>query len=136
MYRPKTRRIQRLFCHPAAPTPTHRPPSVTDDTSAVRLLHLEDSRVDHALVKFALQRSQFRADLTLVDTLDDFRREVTQGGYAAVLADYHLPGFTGLDAWDVVRETGVVTVSERGATRMDDRASDASIERRKKEGYF
>ena len=107
MYRPKTRRIQRLFCHPAAPTPTHRPPSVTDDTPAVRLLHLEDSRVDHALVKFALQRSQFRADLTLVDTLDDFRREVTQGSYAAVLADYHLPGFTGLDAWDVVRETGV-----------------------------
>ena len=29
-----------------------------------------------------------------------------------------------------------VTVSERGATRMDDRTSDASMERRKKEGYF
>ncbi len=28
------------------------------------------------------------------------------------------------------------TVSERGATRMDDRTSDASMERRKKEGYF
>jgi sulfate adenylyltransferase subunit 2 len=27
-------------------------------------------------------------------------------------------------------------VSERGATRMDDRASDAAMERRKKEGYF
>ena len=40
------------------------------------------------------------------------------------------------DAWDVVRETLQVTVSERGATRMDDRASDASMERRKKEGYF
>ncbi len=40
------------------------------------------------------------------------------------------------DAWDVVRETLLVTVSERGATRMDDRANDASMERRKKEGYF
>ena len=29
-----------------------------------------------------------------------------------------------------------VTISERGATRMDDRTSDASMERRKKEGYF
>ena len=26
--------------------------------------------------------------------------------------------------------------AERGATRMDDRTSDASMERRKKEGYF
>ena len=27
-------------------------------------------------------------------------------------------------------------VSERGATRMDDKTSDASMEKRKKEGYF
>jgi sulfate adenylyltransferase subunit 2 len=40
------------------------------------------------------------------------------------------------DASDVVAETLQVTVSERGATRMDDRTSDASMERRKKEGYF
>ena len=33
-------------------------------------------------------------------------------------------------------ETLTVTVSERGATRMDDRTSEASMERRKKEGYF
>jgi sulfate adenylyltransferase subunit 2 len=39
-------------------------------------------------------------------------------------------------AADVVAETLKVTVSERGATRMDDRTSDASMERRKKEGYF
>jgi sulfate adenylyltransferase subunit 2 len=40
------------------------------------------------------------------------------------------------DATEVVAETLTVTVSERGATRMDDRSSDASMERRKKEGYF
>jgi sulfate adenylyltransferase subunit 2 len=39
-------------------------------------------------------------------------------------------------AAEVVGETLTVTVSERGATRMDDRTSDASMERRKKEGYF
>jgi sulfate adenylyltransferase subunit 2 len=39
-------------------------------------------------------------------------------------------------AAEVVGETLAVTVSERGATRMDDRTSDASMERRKKEGYF
>ena len=40
------------------------------------------------------------------------------------------------DAADVVTETLSVTLSERGATRMDDRANDAAMERRKKEGYF
>ena len=40
------------------------------------------------------------------------------------------------DAADVVAETLSVTLSERGATRMDDRANDAAMERRKKEGYF
>jgi sulfate adenylyltransferase subunit 2 len=40
------------------------------------------------------------------------------------------------DAHDIVAETLHVTVSERGATRMDDRTSEASMERRKKEGYF
>ncbi|MDE2371019.1 MAG: sulfate adenylyltransferase subunit CysD [Burkholderiales bacterium] len=40
------------------------------------------------------------------------------------------------NAVEIVAETLSVTVSERGATRMDDRTSDASMERRKKEGYF
>jgi len=37
---------------------------------------------------------------------------------------------------EVIRETAATTVTERGATRMDDQTSDASMERRKKEGYF
>ena len=37
---------------------------------------------------------------------------------------------------EIVAETLAVTMSERGATRMDDRTSEASMERRKKEGYF
>ena len=40
------------------------------------------------------------------------------------------------DAGDVVLETLTVDVSERGATRMDDMTSEASMEKRKKDGYF
>ena len=36
----------------------------------------------------------------------------------------------------IIAETAVTTVTERGATRMDDQTSEASMERRKKEGYF
>jgi sulfate adenylyltransferase subunit 2 len=40
------------------------------------------------------------------------------------------------NASEVVVETLTVEVSERGATRMDDKTSDASMEKRKKDGYF
>lgn len=40
------------------------------------------------------------------------------------------------DAEAIVRETLTSRISERGATRIDDRASDAAMERRKREGYF
>ncbi|MBN9404937.1 MAG: sulfate adenylyltransferase subunit CysD [Burkholderiales bacterium] len=39
-------------------------------------------------------------------------------------------------AAEIVIETLAAEVSERGATRMDDKTSDASMEKRKKEGYF
>src|SRR6185503_12605534 len=40
------------------------------------------------------------------------------------------------NAEEIILETAATTVTERGATRMDDQTSDASMERRKKEGYF
>jgi sulfate adenylyltransferase subunit 2 len=39
-------------------------------------------------------------------------------------------------AGEIVIETLAAEVSERGATRMDDKTSDASMEKRKKDGYF
>lgn len=37
---------------------------------------------------------------------------------------------------DIIAETATTTITERGATRLDDQTSDASMEQRKKEGYF
>jgi sulfate adenylyltransferase subunit 2 len=36
----------------------------------------------------------------------------------------------------ILAETAATTISERGATRLDDQTSEASMEQRKKEGYF
>jgi sulfate adenylyltransferase subunit 2 len=36
----------------------------------------------------------------------------------------------------IIEETAITTITERGATRLDDQTSDASMEQRKKEGYF
>ena len=43
---------------------------------------------------------------------------------------------TAATAADIVIETLQADVSERGATRMDDKTSEASMEKRKKDGYF
>ena len=63
--------------------------------------------MDHTLVKFALQRAQMNHHLAMVDTMADFQAELASGQYDLVLADYHLPGFTGLDAWAHVQSSGI-----------------------------
>mgnify|MGYP000940141615 FL=1 len=40
------------------------------------------------------------------------------------------------DVASIIAETAVTTITERGATRLDDQTSEASMEQRKKEGYF
>ncbi|MDG2939087.1 sulfate adenylyltransferase subunit CysD [Bisgaard Taxon 10/6] len=37
---------------------------------------------------------------------------------------------------EIIKETAVAEISERSATRMDDRANEAAMEQRKKQGYF
>lgn len=36
----------------------------------------------------------------------------------------------------IIVETATTTITERGATRLDDQATEAAMEQRKKEGYF
>ena len=36
----------------------------------------------------------------------------------------------------IILETASTSISERGATRLDDQVSESSMELRKKEGYF
>ena len=43
---------------------------------------------------------------------------------------------TAATAGDIIAETATTRITERGATRMDDQTSEASMELRKKEGYF
>jgi sulfate adenylyltransferase subunit 2 len=43
---------------------------------------------------------------------------------------------TAANARQIIVETAAATVTERGATRLDDQTNDASMELRKKQGYF
>jgi signal transduction histidine kinase len=87
------------------PLPTTPPPpsSVPHD---FRVLHLEDSEPDHALALLHLQRAGLRVHAQRVETRAEFAAALTQP-WDLVLSDYHLPGFTGLDALQIlVAQTG------------------------------
>jgi two-component system cell cycle sensor histidine kinase/response regulator CckA len=72
----------------------------------LRLLIVEHTAADVELALIALKESGLRADHTLVQTLDEFRNALAGGNYDAVLSDYRLPGWSGLDALHALRESG------------------------------
>ncbi len=72
---------------------------------AVRLLHIEDSEPDHVLAMAQLRRAGLRVDATRVETRDEFRRALARP-WDVVLSDYNLPGFTGIEALQLLRATG------------------------------
>ena len=76
----------------------------TPAPTRLRILHLEDSELDHDLVRRSLARSGEAFELQRVESLEGFREAVKAVQYEVILADYRLPGFTALDAWQVLQE--------------------------------
>jgi len=70
---------------------------------SLRLLHLEDCEPDHALALLHLQRAGLRVRARRVETRAEFQKALDEP-WDLVLSDYHLPGFTGLDALQLLRE--------------------------------
>jgi signal transduction histidine kinase len=66
----------------------------------IRILHLEDSELDHDLVRRSLLKSGAKFDISRVDTLEEFDRLTEVCDFDVILADYHLTGFTAIDAWE------------------------------------
>lgn len=65
----------------------------------LRILHLEDSPADHELAAWTLRRAGLVDTIEQVDTLAGFESAVASQRHDVVIADYHLPAFTALDAW-------------------------------------
>ena len=68
----------------------------------IQLLHLEDSEVDHQLVCRALRKQGMAFHMVRVETLAEFQRQVHSQRFDLILADYRLPGFTAIDAWQAL----------------------------------
>jgi signal transduction histidine kinase len=70
----------------------------------IKILHLEDSLLDHQLVCRALEKAGLAFSIERVEDLPSFTR-ATGPEYAwdVILGDYRLEGFTALDAWHILQ---------------------------------
>ncbi|WP_022982849.1 histidine kinase [Ideonella sp. B508-1] len=73
----------------------------------LRVLHLEDSELDHELALAYLARGGLNVDAVRVDTEREFREALSQS-WDLILSDFNVPGFSGLKALEIVRELGVL----------------------------
>ena len=67
------------------------------------MLHLEDSEPDHALVMAQLRRSGLPVSVLRVETRADFTLALGER-WDVILSDYHLPGFTGVQALRLLQQ--------------------------------
>jgi len=71
----------------------------------LNILHLEDDRLDADRIRETLAAQGTVADMKLVHTEAAFRAALMVGNIDLVLSDYSLPGFSGLSALNILRET-------------------------------
>ncbi|MFO0604297.1 MAG: response regulator, partial [Polyangiales bacterium] len=72
-------------------------------TAPVRVLMVEDSEDDAALVLRALRRGGLAPEHERVDTEPALRAALARGGWDVVLSDFRMPRFNGLEAFAVAR---------------------------------
>ena len=78
------------------------PPTLT---RRLRVLHIEDSDLDHELAMAHLRRAGLVVQHRRIESRAEFEAELA-GEWDVVLSDYNLPGFSGLQALDMLRASG------------------------------
>src|SRR6056297_1410524 len=75
----------------------------------LKILHLEDSAADAELAKETLEENGVENDITVVETKEDFERELSENDFDIILADYHLPAYNGMDALEFAKRISPLT---------------------------
>ncbi len=73
----------------------------------LRLLHIEDSPLDHDLALAHLRRAGLKVQALRVDCEVDYRRALTEESWDVILSDFNVPGFGGLKAQEILLDSGL-----------------------------
>ena len=74
----------------------------------LRVLHVEDSDLDHQLILAQLARSGLKVDMQRLDALPAVLDALARP-WDAILSDYNLPGYSGLDVLEALKTRGLST---------------------------
>ena len=72
----------------------------------LRVLIVEHNQADVELAVKELERAGFQVSAEMAETAEEFTQRLAQREYDVVLADYRLPGWTGMDALAILRQQG------------------------------
>jgi signal transduction histidine kinase len=73
----------------------------------LRVLHVEDSELDHQLIMAQLRRGGLDVEVQRIDALAELAEALKQP-WDAVISDYNLPGYSGLVVLDMLKEQGLL----------------------------
>lgn len=76
------------------------------DNSLLKILYLEDNRMDAEVVEALLEEEGIAASITVAPDRDMFREKYSSEEYDAVFLDYAVPGYSGTDALEYIRSNG------------------------------
>src|SRR5271170_6338225 len=80
--------------------------AMPESTTRVRVLMLEHEPQDAELMLLELKACGYEVEYRLAENKEEFLAALKDGAFDAILADYRLPSWTGLDALKEVRASG------------------------------
>jgi len=83
------------------------PIKTTVAAEPLRLLYVEDELGDVEIALRELKKSKIEFEVETVATRDEFARKLREKAFDIILSDYRLPGWTGLDAFTLIKEHGL-----------------------------
>lgn len=73
----------------------------------LRVLLVEDNIADSELILHALRTGGFSVESQVVQTVEDFTKQIHKNNYDIILADYRLPGWNGMETVEMLRREGL-----------------------------
>lgn len=88
------------------PTDSLHPPLTFPMPNTIRILNVEDNEDDFLLIRREVRRAGITAEFERVESPEALRAALARDVWSVIIADYSLPGFSGIDALQILNETG------------------------------